>query len=159
MARPADAVGEAAEKLREYWAGLVKHEKEFAKGDDAKFYELVGECVDELWEEEVENTWATDWKDVVVWKRVDETKPGEAERRIRENVGPWLRKARKLKYKRGWVTQTGSATTWTGGSAGRRAQARADRHHRPTRCGTCSRSSWRCTENTRRRRNESLHSI
>ncbi len=90
--------------LREYWEGLVKHEKEFAKGDDKKFYELVGKCVDEMWEQDVKNGWETQWQDVVVWKRVG-MQPAEAERRIREKVGPWLQEARKLKYKRGWVTQ------------------------------------------------------
>ncbi len=93
MSRPADAVGEAAEALREYWAGLVKHEKDFAKGDNEKFYALVGKCVDQLWEQFVDNTWQTEWKDVVVWKRV-EMKPAEAERRIREHVRPWLEEAR-----------------------------------------------------------------
>jgi hypothetical protein len=100
MARPADAVDQVAEKLREYWTGLVKHEEEFVKVADKKLCELVRQCVDELWEEHVENTWQTQWKDVVVWKRVAETKPGEAERRIRENVRQWLTDARQLKYTR-----------------------------------------------------------
>ena len=103
MSRPADAVDKVAEKLREYWEGLVKHEEDFAKGDNEKFYALVGECVDQLWEQRHESTWQTQWKEVVVWERV-ELKPGVAERRIREKVGPWLREARRLKYKRYWVT-------------------------------------------------------
>jgi hypothetical protein len=40
-----------------------------------------------------------------VWERVQETKPGEAERRIREHVRPWLQEARKLKYTRSWHTE------------------------------------------------------
>ncbi len=104
MSRPADAEGRVAEKLKEYWAGLVKHEKDFATGDDQKFYELVGNCVDELWEQVKENTWQTQWKDVVVWHKVG-LEPAEAERRIREHVRPWLQQARRLKYTRWWVTQ------------------------------------------------------
>jgi hypothetical protein len=104
MARPADAVDQVAEKLRDYWVTLVKHEKEFVKVADKRFYELVGQCVDELWEEHVESTYLTQWKDVVVWKRVQETNPDEAERRIREHVRPWLAQARQLKYTRYWFT-------------------------------------------------------
>jgi hypothetical protein len=103
MSRPADAEGKVAEKLREYWERLVQYEKDFAKGDNETFYELVGKCVDQLWEQYHESTWQTQWKEVVVWKRV-ELKPGEAERRIREHVRPWLAQARKLSYKRWWVT-------------------------------------------------------
>jgi hypothetical protein len=103
MVRPADAEDQVAEKLREYWEGLVKHEEDFAKGDNERFYELVGECVDQLWEQRHESTWQTQWKEVVVWERV-ELKPGVAEQRIRAEVRPRLEAARRLKYKRWWVT-------------------------------------------------------
>jgi hypothetical protein len=103
-AERAERVGEVTEKLSVYWLLLVKHENSFAKGDDKKFYELVGKCFEQLWEKGVESTWQTQWKEVVVWKRVEETKPGEAERRIREQVRWRLQEARKLEYTRWWVT-------------------------------------------------------
>jgi hypothetical protein len=105
MARPANAEEEAAEKLKDYWDGLVKHEKEMANGADKQFCELVKKCVDELWEEVVEQgTWQNRWQDTLVWQRI-ELKAGEAERRIRAKVRPWLAEARQLKYKKWWFTE------------------------------------------------------
>ncbi len=99
MARPADAVDKVAEKLRDLWDGLVKHEKRFRSGDDKQFYEVVEKCFDELWVgDEAKST-----RQVIVWKRL-KLEPAEQERRIRETVGPGLREARRLKYTRSDVT-------------------------------------------------------
>jgi hypothetical protein len=102
---PADRADEVAEKLRSCWESLVKHEKEMASGTDKQFCDLVKRCVDELWEEVVERgTWQNQWQDTLVWQKI-ELKPGEAERRIREKVRPWLAEARRLKYKKWWFTE------------------------------------------------------
>ena len=98
----AERVGHVAEELSVYWLLLDKHKKSFARGDDKKLYTLVGECFKLLWEEGVENTYATGWKDVAVWKKIKMEAP-EAERRIREQVRPKLQAARKLEYERWWV--------------------------------------------------------
>ena len=104
MERPANAEEQAAQKLWDYWEGLVKHEKELANGVDKQFYELVRKCVDELWEEVVEKgTWQNKWQETLVWQQI-KLPPGEAERRIRVKVRPWLAEARQLKYKRWWFT-------------------------------------------------------
>jgi hypothetical protein len=101
----ADRAAEVAEKLRSCWESLAKHEKEMASGADKQFCELVKKCVDELWEEVVERgTWQNQWQDTLVWQRI-ELRPGEAERRIREKVRPWLAEARRLKYKKWWFTE------------------------------------------------------
>jgi hypothetical protein len=96
-------VGHVAEELKTYWLLLVQHQKSFATGDDAKLYALAGECFKQLWEAGVENTYKTQWKDVAVWHKIEFEKPGEAERRIRQQVGPRLQQARKLAYQRWWV--------------------------------------------------------
>jgi hypothetical protein len=102
---PADRAAEVAEKLRSCWESLAKHEKEMASGADKQFCELVKKCVDELWEEVVESgTWLNHWQDTLVWQKI-ELPPGEAERRIREKVRPWLAEARRLKYKKWGFTQ------------------------------------------------------
>jgi hypothetical protein len=104
MARPANAEEVAARELKDYWEGLVKHAEEMAHGADKQFCELVKKCVDELWEEVVEKgTWQNRWQDTLVWQRI-ELQPGEAERRIRAKVRPWLAEARQLKYKKWWFT-------------------------------------------------------
>jgi hypothetical protein len=100
----AERVGKVAEELSVYFLLMVKHANSFAKGDDKTLYTLVEECFKQLWEAGVECTYKTGWKDVAVWKRVAETKPGEAERRIREQVRWRLQEARKLEYTRWWVT-------------------------------------------------------
>ena len=101
----ADRADEVAGKLRSCWESLAKHEKEMASGADKQFCELVKKCVDELWEEVVESgTWLNQWQDTLVWQRI-ELEPGEAERRIREKVRPWLAEARRLKYKKWWFTE------------------------------------------------------
>jgi hypothetical protein len=105
MQRPANAEDEAAEKLMDFWTCLVKHEQEMANGADKQFCDLVKRCVDELWEEVVERgTWQNQWQDTLVWQKI-ELKPGEAERRIRAKVRPWLAEARQLKYKKWWFTE------------------------------------------------------
>jgi hypothetical protein len=102
-AEQAERVGHVAEELKTYWLLLVEHEKSFATGDDAKLYALAGECFKQLWEAGVECTYATGWKDVAVWHKIEFSKPGEAERRIRQQVRPRLQQARKLAYQRWWV--------------------------------------------------------
>jgi len=132
MARPADAVREVEERLRDLWDCLVKNEKSFRKGDDKRFYELVETCFDKLWVGDVESTWQTQWKEKVVWKRLEGLEPGEAERRIRETVWPGLREARRLKYTRSDVTKGveslgGYVDRWFGGQETQAAkQATAD---------------------------------
>jgi len=121
--RPADAEDKVAEKLRDLWDGLVahqKHNKSFREGDDKKFYELVEKCFDELWVGDERSTWT-----MVLWKRLP-LEPEEQERRIRENVRPWLRRARRLKYTRSSVTNGVDGLgeyveRWFGGAAGAQA--------------------------------------
>jgi hypothetical protein len=86
-----------------YFLLLSRYQSSFAKGDDKRLYTLVEECFELLWEKGVENTYATGYKDVAVWKRVEERKSGEAERLIREQVRWRLQEARKLAYTRWWV--------------------------------------------------------
>jgi hypothetical protein len=100
----AERVDHVAEELSVYFLLMSKHQGSFAKGDDKQLYTLVEECFKLLWEEKVENTSKTGWKDVAVWKRVDERKSGEAERLIREQVRWRLQTARKLAYERWWVS-------------------------------------------------------
>jgi hypothetical protein len=99
----AERVDQVAEELSVYFLLLSTHQSSFAKGDDKQLYTLVEECFKLLWEKGVENTYATGWKDVAVWKRVEERKSGEAERLIREQVRWRLQKARNLAYERWWV--------------------------------------------------------
>jgi hypothetical protein len=104
---PADRADAVAEKLRSCWESLVKHEKEMASGADKQFCDLVKKCVDELWEEVVERgTWQNQWRDTLVWQKIEFEQAGEAERRIREKVRPWLAEARRLKYKKWWFTES-----------------------------------------------------
>ena len=138
-AERAERVGEVAERLKTYWLLLVKHEKNFAKGDDAKLYALVGDCFKQLWDEGVENTWATGWKDVAVWQRKEwPDKPDEAERLIREQVRWRLQDARKLEYTRWWVSdgvdRIGEyVDRWFGGEARARAAGGAQAVAGPSR--------------------------
>ncbi len=99
----AERVGHVVEELSVYFLLLSKHRSSFAKGDDKQLYTLVEECFELLWEEAVENAYATGWKDVAVWKRIKMEGP-DAERLIREQVRWRLQKARGLAYERWWVS-------------------------------------------------------
>ena len=101
MSRPEDAVWQVTEKLRVYWTTLEEYKNDFNENKKKIFWNLVKQCVDQLLEKSVEQTYQTNWQKVDVWikKQLD---PGEAEKRIRKEVRGRIQEARQLELGFSW---------------------------------------------------------
>ena len=106
MRRPrglADLVETVAEYLKDYMVTLEEHRAMFKTDDEQKKYGLVLKCVEQLWNGR-EGWDASDRKFLTVWRKLEMT-PKDAEKRIRENLRPWLQEAWDMHGQGWWSTQ------------------------------------------------------
>ena len=106
MSRPENAVWQVTEKLRVYWTTLEEYKNDFKEGQEKIFWNLVKQCVDQLLEKGVEQTYQTNWQKVDVWIK-KELDPGEPEQRIRKVVRRRIQEARRLESGFSWWATEG----------------------------------------------------